>query len=84
MYEQDLVATGEQNTYFSRDTDGNILYTTHHFEKQELADLLEECGFEEVLIEQKRETSSRRPEESAYFLYATARRPESPTSKVSL
>lgn len=91
LYEQDLAATGERNTYFSRDAaksnrqpylenDGDrlvddILYATHHFDLQELIDLLKETGFEGVDVEQKRETSSRRPDESAYFLYAVARRP---------
>ena len=91
LYRQDFAATGEKHIYFSRDNkekgrekqlDGNevtlmdnILYATHHFEIQELRDLLTEAGFGDISVEQRKETSSRRPEESAYFLYATARRP---------
>ena len=89
LYEKDFAATGEKNTYFSRgkakeslkphqnnaEPLDDVLYTTHHFETKELSDLLKETGFDDIRIEQKQETSSRRPEESAYFLYATARRP---------
>jgi len=75
LYEADLPRTGERHTYFSRDADGNILYETHHFEVSELRTLLEVAGFEVVSVDRKAETSSRRPDEAAYFLYAVARRP---------
>jgi SAM-dependent methyltransferase len=55
LYEKDFAATGEKNTYFSRGNGGkgasnvitnnneqqddDALYTTHHFELQELSDL---------------------------------------------
>jgi hypothetical protein len=39
----------------------------------ELASFLEVAGFDEVNVATERETSSRRPDEAAYFLYATCR-----------
>ena len=72
-YEEDFPKTGERYTYFSRDEQGNVLYRTHHFEEQELTRLLEEAGFEVLEIRKKRETSSRRPGEAAFFFYASCR-----------
>lgn len=75
LYERDFPRTGERGTYFSRDAEGKILYITHHFEEEELRRLLEESGFQDVAIARKLESSSRRPDEAAYFLYARGRRP---------
>lgn len=75
LYEQDRAAAGEDNTYFSRDTAGRILYATHHFTREELEELLERIGFCDVSVEVLQEASSRRPQEAARFLYAAARRP---------
>lgn len=75
LYEQDRAATGEPFTYYSRDEAGRILYTTHHFTAAELAELMAAAGFGQVAVVAEREASSRRPEEAAIFLYATAMRP---------
>jgi SAM-dependent methyltransferase len=75
LYAQDRAATGEPFTYFSRDDAGRILYATHHFTPEELAGLMTAAGFGEVAVAVEREASSRRPEEAAIFLYATAIRP---------
>lgn len=72
-YEEDFPRTGERHTYFSRDAAGNVLYRTHHFEEDELRQLVESAGFEAVEIQKKRETSSRRPGEEAYFFYVSCR-----------
>jgi SAM-dependent methyltransferase len=74
LYERDFPSTGERHTYYSRDEGGNVLYRTHHFTEEELHDLLEGAGFVDVAIRRKEETSSRRPGEAAYFLYAFAKR----------
>ena len=71
-YEKDFPLTGEKHTYFSRDADGKVLYATHHFTGKELRELLS-AEFKEIKIRKAREASSRRPEEAAYFLYATAK-----------
>ena len=73
LYAQDFPVTGEQHTYFSRDADGRILYATHHFTREEMLTLLDGEGFEEMSVTTEREASSRRPDEAAYFLYATCR-----------
>jgi len=73
LYAEDFPHTGERYTYYSRDADGRILYTTHHFTAEELTLLLEREGFESITVTTERETSSRRPDEAAYFLYATCR-----------
>lgn len=73
LYADDLPLTGERYTYLSRDASGEVLYMTHHFTEQELHDLLEVAGFEEISVTTERETSSRRPDEAAFFLYATCR-----------
>lgn len=75
LYEEDYRRTGERRTYFSRDAEGNVLYPTHHFTEEELRRLLETSGFEIVEMEKKKEASSRRPCEPAYFFYAFCRKP---------
>ena len=85
LYQQDLESTGEMYTYYSRDSvTSKILYTTHHFTIEELHDLLSNKDnnptdkngdmLESIHIEQCEEASSRRPNEAAYFLYATAKK----------
>lgn len=74
LYAEDLHLTGERHSYFSRDERGEVLYLTHHFTADELAGLLERAGFGEISVTTERETSSRRPDEAAYFLYATGRK----------
>jgi len=76
LYDEDFAETGEHGTYFSRDSDGEILYSTHHFTEPELRALLEAAGFEVLSVAVKEEASSRRPDEAARFLYAVARKPE--------
>ncbi|MFM7412733.1 MAG: class I SAM-dependent methyltransferase [Planctomycetota bacterium] len=73
LYADDFPLTGERHTYFSLDARGDVLYTTHHSTEQELHDLLAAAGFDEIGVTTERETSSRRPDEAAYFLYATCR-----------
>lgn len=73
LYAEDLPLTGERHTYLSRDASGEVLYATHHFTDQELLHLLDAAGFAEISITTERETSSRRPDEAALFLYATCR-----------
>ena len=73
LYTDDFPLTGERHSYLSRDPDGTILYTTHHFTAGELASLLESAGFGQVVVTRDLESSSRRPDESAYFLHATGR-----------
>ncbi len=73
LYAEDFPLTGEQHTYYSRGEDGSILYTTHHFTAEELMALLEAEGFQQISVTTERESSSRRPDEAAYFLYATCR-----------
>jgi len=83
LYEQDASELFEEHgehSYFSRSSSKTenkndatqILYITHHFTKGELESLLSDAGFGTIHIEQRKETSSRRPNEQAYFLYATA------------
>uniref|UniRef100_A0A0G4GVW1 Methyltransferase domain-containing protein n=1 Tax=Chromera velia CCMP2878 TaxID=1169474 RepID=A0A0G4GVW1_9ALVE len=75
QYEKDEPLTKEKNTYFSRDSStGAVLYSTHHFEVEELRSLLESVGLEEVVVRQVKETSSRRPDQAAFFLYACGRK----------
>jgi SAM-dependent methyltransferase len=73
LYQEDFATTGERHTYDSRDASGNVLYRTHHFTEEELRGLLDEAGFETIEISSRIETSSRRPDEAALFLYAFAR-----------
>lgn len=69
----DLEEEHGKHSYYSRDdTTDTVLYVTHHFTTSELESLLREAGFGTIRIDQKRETSSRRPDQQAYFLYATA------------
>jgi SAM-dependent methyltransferase len=75
LYAEDLHLTGERHTYLSRDAGGEVLYATHHFSADELASLLEAAGFREISVMTEKETSSRRPDEAAFFLYATCRSP---------
>ena len=74
-YQDDFPETRERYSYFSRDSDGNILYMTHHFTGPELTALLEGAGFELTRLSSKTESSSRRPDEAAHFLYAVCRKP---------
>ncbi|MGI9178208.1 MAG: hypothetical protein ACR2IT_10175, partial [Pirellulales bacterium] len=73
LYADDLPLTGERYTYLSRDASGEVLYTTHHFTDDELRDLLDAAGFDEIRVATDREASSRRPDEAAFFHYATCR-----------
>jgi len=76
LYQDDFPETRERYSYFSRDSEGNILYLTHHFTGTELTALLSGTGFELTRLSSKTESSSRRPDEAAHFLYAVCRRPE--------
>lgn len=73
LYAEDARLTGEPHSYFSRDDRGDVLYMTHHFTAAELEGLLHAAGFGEITVTTELETSSRRPNEAAYFLYATCR-----------
>ena len=73
LYARDRAASGEDGTYFSRDEHGNRLYLTHHFSEEELKHLLDDCGFATVQMTRRREYSSRRPDQPAWFLYTTCR-----------
>ena len=73
LYAEDAVLTGETHSYFSRNEEGEVLYMTHHFTGDELEDLLKAAGFGQIEVRLEREASSRRPEEAAFFLYATCR-----------
>merc|ERR1712061_743331 len=74
LYRRDREATGEQNSYYSRDKNGVILYQTHHFERQELESLIRADGaFEVARLVEEKEASSRRPDEKARFFYVCAR-----------
>ncbi len=75
LYAHDEPLTGEAHTYYSRDEAGRVLYATHHFTESELRDLLAAAGFTSIGITPLQEASSRRPEERAIFLYATAAKP---------
>jgi len=72
LYAEDFPLTGERHTYYSRGEGGRILYTTHHFTAEELVALLEAEGFGQISVTTERESSSRRPDEAAYFMYASA------------
>jgi len=75
LYAVDVAQTGEPFTYYSRDRSGEILYATHHFSMAELDSALTAAGLTGVAISAVSESSSRRPDERAIFLYATASRP---------
>jgi 2-polyprenyl-3-methyl-5-hydroxy-6-metoxy-1,4-benzoquinol methylase len=51
----------------------NAGYARLYFTVDELTALLEAAGFDEISVVTEKETSSRRPDEAAYFLYATCR-----------
>ena len=74
LYADDVHLTGEQHSYLSRNDRGEVLYMTHHFTEDELTSLLEAAGFEEIAVTTDRETSSRRPDEAAFFHYVTCRK----------
>lgn len=74
LYAEDARLTGESCTYFSRNERGEILYSTHHFTADEIVRLLDSAGFDRISVATERETSSRRPNEAAFFHYATCRR----------
>lgn len=42
-------------SYFSRDGDGNVLYTTHHFSVVELEEMLIEVGFLSLCMRYERQ-----------------------------
>ena len=73
LYAADGQVTGERHSYLSRDDRGGILYMTHHFTADELKSLLAEAGFGRISVTTERETSSRRPDEAAFFHHATCR-----------
>ena len=73
LYADDLPATGERHSYLSRDEQGAVLYMTHHFTVDELVAQLAAAGFDRIDVTTEREASSRRPDEAAYFHYATCR-----------
>ena len=73
LYAEDALLTGEPHSYFSRNEQGEVLYMTHHFTGEELENLLKAAGFGQIEVSLEREASSRRPEEAAFFLYATCR-----------
>jgi len=73
LYADDIHLTGERHSYFSRNEQGEVLYMTHHFTVAELVQQLEAAGFSEISVTTEKEVSSRRPDEAAYFHYATCR-----------
>jgi len=73
LYAEDGQVTGERHSYLSRDERGGILYMTHHFTADELSSLLAEAGFGRISVTTERETSSRRPNEAAFFHHVTCR-----------
>jgi len=73
IYAADLPLTDEPHTYLSRDEQGQVLYRTHHFTRDELHTWLEEAGFVDISIEESIEVSSRRPDQQARFYYGFAR-----------
>ena len=74
LYAADVHLTGERHSYLSRDAGGEVLYVTHHFTADEVASLLEAAGFGEICVTTEQESSSRRPDEAAFFHYVTCRR----------
>jgi SAM-dependent methyltransferase len=73
LYAEDIHLTGERHSYLSRNEQGEVLYMTHHFTADELAKQLETAGFDQINVTTEKESSSRRPDEAAYFHYATCR-----------
>lgn len=80
LYAADAPLTGEPFTYYSRDEAGRILYATHHFSVTELEEALAAAGLTQIAVAPVHESSSRRPQERAIFLYATASKPLPPTA----
>jgi aminotransferase len=74
LYKLDRRATGEDRSYYSRDTKGRRLYQTHHFTEAELGTLLEEAGLVVRSFNVSMECSSRRPDQPANFFYVLAER----------
>jgi len=72
LYHEDAALTGEFGTYLSRDATGKVLYQTHHFLPEEARALLAEAGFVAIAIDECIETSSRRHDQVARFLYISA------------
>lgn len=75
LYKSDLEITKEPYTYLSRDDQDRILYATHHFSEEELRYLMQSTGFHDIRNDKKREASSRRINQSAYFYYCYCRKP---------
>jgi SAM-dependent methyltransferase len=73
LYAEDIHLTGERHSYLSRNEEGEVLYMTHHFTADELVKQLEAAGFDQINVTTEKEASSRRPDEAAYFHYATCR-----------
>jgi SAM-dependent methyltransferase len=73
LYADDSHLTGERHSYLSRNEQGEVLYMTHHFTAAELVQQLAAAGFGEISMTTEKEASSRRPDEAAYFHYATCR-----------
>eukprot|EP01063_Lacrimia_lanifica_P014259 TRINITY_DN20894_c0_g1_i1.p1 TRINITY_DN20894_c0_g1~~TRINITY_DN20894_c0_g1_i1.p1 ORF type:complete len:684 (+),score=263.52 TRINITY_DN20894_c0_g1_i1:58-2109(+) len=72
LYAKDRPLTGEDRTYLSRDAEGRVLYTTHHFTREELAALCTAAGLDVVDVVEAQESSSRRPDQAAAFYYVVA------------
>ncbi|MFM7107542.1 MAG: class I SAM-dependent methyltransferase [Planctomycetaceae bacterium] len=73
LYAEDVHLTGERHSYLSRHERGEVLYMTHHFTADGITDLLAEADFVQIDVTTETESSSRRPDEAAYFHYATCR-----------
>jgi len=73
LYADDIHLTGERHSYLSRNHEGEVLYMTHHFTADELVQQLDAAGFGQISVTTEKEASSRRPDEAAYFHYATCR-----------
>lgn len=73
LYAEDLPLTGERHSYLSRHERGEVLYMTHHFTVDELTGLLDEARFVAIDVTTEKETSSRRPDEAAFFHHVTCR-----------
>jgi SAM-dependent methyltransferase len=74
LYVTDYPHTGEYGTYLSRDENGRTLYQTHHFAPGEILSLLQDQGFGKIRLDEKIESSSRRPDQRARFYYVTCER----------
>jgi 2-polyprenyl-3-methyl-5-hydroxy-6-metoxy-1,4-benzoquinol methylase len=74
LYARDFAVTQTYGTYLSRDSQGEVLYRTHHFSEPEARELLVSSGYVGVAVEEAIEASSRRPDQRARFYYVTCRR----------